>query len=78
MSRNVIGAKVPGDPAAGLGRKPRVRRELISDLYADPEIVAALRRHQVEAPDEADWHVTGPFQTYVPLPVPTTLLRKRR
>ena len=41
-----------------------------------PEIVAALRRHQVKVPDQADWHVTGPFQTYVALPVPATLLRE--
>lgn len=31
---------------------------MISDLYADPDIVAALRRHDVQVPDEADWQVT--------------------
>jgi transposase len=67
-------AKVPVRP--GGGTRPEAQgppRTLISDLYADPEIVAALRRHQVEVPDEA---VTGPFQTYLPLPVPATLLRE--
>ena len=44
--------------------------------YADPCVVAALRRHRVQVPDEADWHVTGPFHTYVPLPVPAALVRE--
>ena len=77
VRRRVAEAKVPVRP--GGGTRPEAQgppRTLISDLYADPDIVAALRRHQVEVPDEADWHVTGPFQTYVPLPVPATLLRE--
>ena len=51
-------------------------RTLISDLYADPDIVAALRRYHVQVPDEADWQVTDAFHSYVPLPVPTALLRQ--
>jgi len=77
VSAALHAAKVPVRP--GGGTRPEAQgppRTLISDLYADPEIVAALRRHQVRVPDEADWHVTGPFQTYVPLPVPATLLRE--
>jgi hypothetical protein len=49
---------------------------LIADRYADPDVIAALRRHQVEVPDEAECHVNGPFQTHVPLPVPATLFRE--
>jgi len=49
---------------------------LITDLYADPDVVAALHRHGVQVPDEADWHVTGPFHTYGPLPVPAALVRE--
>ena len=49
---------------------------MITDLYADPDVVAALRRHHVQVPDEADWHVTGPFHTYGPLPVPAALVRE--
>src|SRR5664279_1264766 len=45
-------------------------------LYADPDIVAALRRHHVQVPDEADWQVTDAFHSYVPLPVPAALLRE--
>jgi len=36
----------------------------------------AERRRTVEVPNEAEWHVTGPFQTYVPLPVAEALLRE--
>jgi hypothetical protein len=35
-----------------------------------------LRLYSVEVPNEAEWQVTGPFQTYVPLPVPDMLLRE--
>ena len=65
-------AGVPVRP--GGGTRPEALgepRTLISDLYADPDIVATLRRHHVVVPAEADWHVAGPFQTYVALPCPT-------
>ena len=77
VSTALHAAKVPVRP--GGGARPEAQRPprtLISDLYADPGIVAALRRHHVRVPDEADWHVTGPFHTYVPLPVPAALLRE--
>jgi len=77
VSAALHAAKVPVRP--GGGARPEAQgppRTLINDLYADPEIVAALRRHNVQVPDEVDWHVTGPFQTYVPLPVPAALLRE--
>jgi hypothetical protein len=77
VSAALHAAKVPVRP--GGGTRPEAQgppRTLIADLYADPDVIAALRRHQVEVPDEAEWHVTGPFQTYVPLPVPATLLRE--
>jgi transposase len=77
VSAALHAAKVPVRP--GGRTRPEAQgppRTLIADLYADPDVIAALRRHQVEVPDEAEWHVTGPFQTYVPLPVPATLLRE--
>jgi hypothetical protein len=70
-------AKVP--VRSGGGTRPEAQgepRTLISDLYADPEILTVLRRHHVDVPDEADWHVTEPFQTYVPVPIPAALLRE--
>jgi len=70
-------AKAPVRP--GGGTRPEAHgepRTLITDLYADPDIVAALRRHHVHVPDEVDWTVTGPFHTYVDLPVPAALLRE--
>ena len=49
-------AKAPMRP--GGGTRPEAQgppRVLIADLYADPDVVAALRRHQVHVPDDADW-----------------------
>lgn len=69
-------AKAPVRPSGGT--RPEAQgppRVLITDLYADPDIVAALRRHDVHVPDENDWHL-GPFHTYAPLPVPPALLRE--
>jgi len=77
VSMALHAAKAPVRP--GGGARPEAHgtpRTLISDLYVDPDVVAALRRHGVQVPDEADWHVTGPFHTYVPLPVPAALLRE--
>ena len=77
VSAALHAAKVPVRP--GGGSRPEAQgtpRTLISDLYADPDIVAVLRRHDVQVPDEADWQVTGPFHSYVPLPVPAALLRE--
>ena len=77
VSAALHAAKAPVLPSGGA--RPEAHgapRTLISDLYADPDIVAALRRHHVQVPDEADWQVTGPFHTYVPLPVPAALLRE--
>jgi hypothetical protein len=51
-------------------------RPIFGGYYGDPDVVAALRRHRVQVPDEADWHVTGPFHTYGPLPVPAALVRE--
>lgn len=70
-------AKVPVRP--GGGSRPAASGPaltLITDLYTDPDVLAALRLHQVRIPGEADWHITGPFDTYVSLPVPTALLRE--
>ena len=77
VSQALHAAKVPVRP--GGGSRPEAQgmpRTLISDLYADPDIVAALRRHHVQVPDEADWQVTDAFHSYVPLPVPAALLRQ--
>jgi len=77
VSAALHAAKVPVRP--GGGARPEAHgapRTLISDLYADPDIVVALRRHDVEVPDEADWQVTDAFHSYVPLPVPAALLRE--
>jgi hypothetical protein len=77
VSAALHAAKVP--VRHGGGTRPEAQgppRTLIADRYADPDVIAALRRHQVEVPDEAEWHVNGPFQTHVPLPVPATLLRE--
>jgi len=77
ISNVLHAAKEPVRPGGGsrpeAGGPPRT---LIADLYADTDIVGALRRHQVQVPENDDWHVAGAFQTYVPLPVPTTLLRE--
>ena len=49
--------------SSGAARRARVPpRTLSTDLYADPDVLAALRRHHVYLPGEADWQVTGPFQ----------------
>ena len=77
VSNVLHAAKAPVRP--GGGSRPEADgppRTLIADLYADPDVVAALRRYQVRVPDEADWHVAGAFQTYVPLPVPAALLKE--
>ena len=77
VSMALHAAKAPVRP--GGGARPEAHdtpRTLITDLYADPYVVAALHRHGVQVPDEADWHVTGPFHTYGPLPVPAALVRE--
>jgi transposase len=77
ISQALHAAKVPVRP--GGGSRPEAHgapRTLISDLYADPGIVAALRRHHVQVPDEADWQVTDAFHSYAPLPVPAALLQE--
>jgi transposase-like protein len=77
VSMALHAAKAPVRPSGGA--RPEAQgtpRTLITDLYADPYVVAALRRHHVQVPDEADWHVTGPFHTYGPLPVPAALVRE--
>jgi len=77
ISQALHAAKVPVRP--GGGSRPEAHgapRTLISDLYADPGIVAALRRRHVQVPDEADWQVTDAFHSNASLPVPATLLRQ--
>ena len=77
VSMALHAAKAPVRPSGGA--RPEAHgtpRTLITDLYADPYVVAALRRHHVQVPDEAYWHVTGPFHTYGPLPVPAALVRE--
>jgi len=49
-------------------------RTLVDDLYADPDVVAALRRNQVAIPTE--WAPTGPFESLAPLPLSEELLRE--
>ena len=49
-------------------------RTLVDDLYADPDILAALRRNQVAIP--GDWAPTGPFESLAPLPLSRELLRE--
>ena len=49
-------------------------RTLVDDLYADPDVVAALRRNQVAIPSE--WAPTGPFECLAPLPLSEELLRE--
>jgi transposase-like protein len=49
-------------------------RTLVDDLYADPDILAALRRNQVAVP--GDWAPTGPFESLAPLPLSRELLRE--
>ena len=77
ISHALHAAKVPvrrgGAPRPESQDPPRI---LIADLYNDPDIVALLRRHDVEIPDETDWTVTGAFHTYVSLPAPPALLRE--
>ena len=71
-------AKVPvrrGGGARSEAQDPP--RVLIADLYSDSDVVAVLRRHAVEVPDETDWTVTGAFGTYVSLPAPPALLLLR-
>jgi transposase-like protein len=49
-------------------------RTLVDDLYADPDILAALRRNQVAIP--GDWAPTGPFESLAPLPLSREVLRE--
>src|ERR1035437_1261561 len=49
-------------------------RTVVDDLYADPDVVAALRRNQVAIPSE--WAPTGPFERLAPLPLSEELLRE--
>src|SRR5487761_320742 len=49
-------------------------KTLVDDLYADPDVVATLRRHQVAIP--GDWAPTGPFESLAPLPLSHELLRE--
>ena len=49
-------------------------RTLVDDLYADPDVVAALRRNRVAIPSE--WAPTGPFESLAPLPLSEELLRE--
>src|SRR5664279_1206816 len=77
VSMALHAAKAPVRPSGGA--RPEAHdtpRTLITDLYANPDVVAALRRHHVQVPDEAEWHVTGPFHSYVPLPVPAAFVRE--
>jgi len=58
----------------GARASERLARVLLDDLYADPEVLAVLRAHQVGRPGADRWHWTGPQETYAPLPLSGELL----
>lgn len=60
-------SQVPEDAA------PRL---LVEDLYADPAVVACLRRHRVAIPELSGWQAAGPTQTLAPLPLSPALVRE--
>ncbi len=49
-------------------------RHLLQDLLQDPDVLAVLRRFDVDVPDPAAWTRPGPFETLVELPIPAGLL----
>ena len=50
-------------------------RRLIRDLYADPEVRGALRRHHVVLQDPLTWAKPSPVRSLAPLPLSRELLR---
>ena len=51
-------------------------RCLLEDLYGDPDVRAALVRHDVAVQDPAGRRRPGPFATFAPLPLSGPLLRE--
>ena len=49
-------------------------RHLLSDLYSDEEVTAALVRHGVAVQDPASWRPPAPTETVAPLPLSRDLL----
>ena len=58
------------------GRVVTAVRRVAPTATVDRPTSSPPPRGGVQVPDEADWHVTGPFHSYGPLPVPAALVRE--
>lgn len=77
VSKALHAAKSPVRPGADAGRTPRKSPEPRSTICTPTP--TSSRHYAVTTPrsqTRPNWHVTGPIQTWVPLPVPEPLLRE--
>jgi transposase-like protein len=71
LHESKVAVRPGGLPHVSAERRPR---HLLSDLYGDEEVTAALVRHGVAVQDPASWRVPGPTETVAPLPLSRDLL----